>query len=297
MICVVRSRPVSRSRCSTDAKSREQEGQNPNNGQTSFDNVPAALLQVVIVASANTWTTIMFNMQDSEYFLSALYFIACLVTLNFWLINLFVAVITNTFASIREQTSRSAFGSDRWSPIPPSPFASKLTARPSHTHAIDPSNTPAPSRLRLNKSTTIVRTAYERTRLVWVALALVSLAIQATRRFDMTRSQLSLLVTLELYFTIAFDFEILIRIFASLPNWRTLGTRRQDVTDITLAFVTSLIQIPVIQASRAYPWLTIFQIARFYRVILAIPRMRRLLVSLPFGSYGVRTDERRSRIE
>lgn len=112
-----------------------QEGQNPNNGQMSFDNVPAALLQVVIVASANTWTTIMFNMQDSEYFLSALYFIACLVTLNFWLINLFVAVITNTFASIREQTSRSAFGSDRSVPVASSPRVP--TDRSSQYHAHD----------------------------------------------------------------------------------------------------------------------------------------------------------------
>lgn len=120
---------------------------------------------------------------------------------------------------------------------------------------------------------------YDRTRLVWVALALVSLAVQASRRFDMTPSQLSLLTSLELYFTIGFDVEILIRIFASLPNWRTLGSRRQDLADITLAVVTTIIQIPVIQASEAYPWLTIFQIARFYRVILAIPRMRRLLVS------------------
>lgn len=44
--------------------------------------------------------------------------------------------------------------------------------------------------------------------------------------------------------------------------------------------MTTIIQIPVIHNSSAYPWTTFFQIARFYRVIISIPRIKRLLVSL-----------------
>ena len=47
---------------------------------------------------------------DSEYFYSFVFFIVCVVVLNFWLINLFVAVITNSFSAIRSQTKKSAFG-------------------------------------------------------------------------------------------------------------------------------------------------------------------------------------------
>ena len=56
------------------------------------------------------WTPLMYSMMDSEYFVSCLFFIICVIVLNFWLINLFVAVITNTFSAIRKETKKSAFG-------------------------------------------------------------------------------------------------------------------------------------------------------------------------------------------
>lgn len=52
----------------------------------------------------------MYYMLDAEYFVSCIFFIICIVVLNFWLLNLFVAVITNTFSSIRTVTNKSAFG-------------------------------------------------------------------------------------------------------------------------------------------------------------------------------------------
>ena len=52
----------------------------------------------------------MYSMIDAEFFVSCFYFIIAIVVLNLWLINLFVAVITNTFAAIRSETQKSAFG-------------------------------------------------------------------------------------------------------------------------------------------------------------------------------------------
>ena len=52
----------------------------------------------------------MYSMIDAEFFVSCFYFIIAIVVLNFWLINLFVAVITNSFAAIRSETKKSAFG-------------------------------------------------------------------------------------------------------------------------------------------------------------------------------------------
>lgn len=51
----------------------------------------------------------MYAIIDAEYFVSCLFFIVCLVLLNFWLMNIFVAVIINTFGNIREETKHSAF--------------------------------------------------------------------------------------------------------------------------------------------------------------------------------------------
>lgn len=110
----------------------EQEGSNPNGGVESFDNIYYAALQVVVVTSANTvcflllllslviqfdiglissqWSSIMYSIIDAEFFVSCFFFIICILVLNFWLINLFVAVITHTFSAIRDDTQKSAFG-------------------------------------------------------------------------------------------------------------------------------------------------------------------------------------------
>ena len=53
----------------------------------------------------------MYEMMDTDFFVSCLFFIFGIVILNFWLINLFVAVITSTFSDIRDETKHSAFAS------------------------------------------------------------------------------------------------------------------------------------------------------------------------------------------
>ena len=52
----------------------------------------------------------MYAMINAEYFASCFFFILAVLVLNFWLINLFVAVITHSFSAIREETRKSAFG-------------------------------------------------------------------------------------------------------------------------------------------------------------------------------------------
>jgi hypothetical protein len=110
----------------------------------------------------------------------------------------------------------------------------------------------------------------------------------------------------ELAITGAFDVEIILRILAALPDWRAffgfggrggggvgLGMGKgsaaktgggagpgQNWLDTALAVGCSVIQIPAVQRSAVYPWFTIFQLMRFYRVILVVPRMKPLLVRL-----------------
>jgi hypothetical protein len=88
----------------------------------------------------------------------------------------------------------------------------------------------------------------------------------------------SYLGTVELSITIAFDVEIIWRISGHFPDWREFFLHRHNLLDMTLAVATAIIQIPLINNSPVYRWLTIFQLARFYRVILFVPRMRPLLV-------------------
>ncbi|GAA5872257.1 hypothetical protein JCM8547_004796 [Rhodosporidiobolus lusitaniae] len=236
------------------------ETDNPAGGTWSFDNIFAALMQVFVVASANTWTDSMYSMMDADYFVSCLFFICCLVVVNYWLFSLFVACITSTFADIRDETKHSAF--------------SKTSIVP-QTTKFDDDRKP---RRGLARTTSILRKIYDKTSFIWILAIICSVGAQAASEFDTLPHMLLILSRVELGLTFAFDLEIVIRVVSSLPDWRTFFDEKTNKVDLALAVITSVIQIPAIAESRAYPWMSCFQIARFYRVILFIPRMRRLLV-------------------
>lgn len=243
-----------------------QQRDNPQQGLESFDAIWFSVLQVIIVASANSWSSLMYSMIDAEFWMSCFFFILAIIVLNFWLINLFVAVITNTFSAIRSQTRRSAFGAAPLAVMPEERNDSWVNIgnrRP----------------LRWN----VAKSIYSYTHWCWVLLAFTSLALQASRTVDASPYHGLLLYYGELAITIAFDFEIILRILASLPDWREFFRHGNNWLDLTLAIGSTVIQIPLIYNSPAYPWFTIFQLARFYRVILVVPRMKPLLLRV-FGN-------------
>lgn len=98
--------------------------------------------------------------------------------------------------------------------------------------------------------------------------------------------------TFELIATIAFDIEMVWRIWGYLPHWREFGEKGSDNLDLLLCVITTVIQIPIVKHSQVYAWLTIFQLLRFYRVILAVPTMRPLLVSFSSRPPYLTTDLR-----
>ena len=81
--------------------------------------------------------------------------------------------------------------------------------------------------------------------------------------------------TTELVVTLVLLFEITLR-FES--DWRNFHKKRRNWADLGLAIITCIIQIPPIRNSgRPYAGLTIFQILRVYRVVLAFPMTRNLI--------------------
>ncbi|KDQ58077.1 hypothetical protein JAAARDRAFT_69375 [Jaapia argillacea MUCL 33604] len=243
---------------------------NPNGDFSSFDTIFTSALQVVIVASANGWSPIMYQMIDSEYFASCFFFIVCIVVLNFWLINLFVAVITNTFSAIRANTKKSAFGA--------APLGTIVSEQDEDWAMVDGRHISRQNRLK---------EIYRSIRWCWVALALASLILQGTRTTAPGEMHQSILDYGELALTLVFDVEIFIRILAELPDWRNFFLNGRNWLDTILAIGSSIIQIPAVHNSAVYPWLTIFQLLRFYRVILEIPRMKPLLLAVFGNMYGL----------
>ncbi|WVO12615.1 hypothetical protein L204_100220 [Cryptococcus depauperatus] len=237
--------------------------ENPNNGVSSFDNIFTSLVQIVIITSINTWAPVMYRAMDSEFFGSSLFFITGVIVLNFWLINLLIAVVINTFSDIRAETKRSAFGGDE----------SFLGNEPNWAAEDE--------RVKRNRLLGV----YQKTELFWVFLIVADIVVQGTKNNKSSENLLRFLKNLGLGFTLAFDLEIIIRFLAHLPNWRSFLTRRRNTFDLFLCIVCSIIQIPVISDSSIYPWLTVFQIVRWYRVILAFPRMKPLMITV-FGSFA-----------
>lgn len=122
---------------------------------------------------------------------------------------------------------------------------------------------------------------YRRTELLWVALIIVSVAAHGYKTDETPPSELYVLRAIELAVTITFDIEIALRMIAYFPYWRDFIANSRNVFDLFLAVSSSIIQIPAIASDPAYPWLTVFQLLRWYRVVLAFPRMKPLLVSCP----------------
>jgi len=87
----------------------------------------------------------------------------------------------------------------------------------------------------------------------------------------------------ELGVTIALDCEIILRFMA---DWRRFHKSKRNLVDLTLAIITTVIQIPVIKHSgQPYAWLTFFQIIRIYRVVLAVEMTRTLIVRVLYYDF------------
>ncbi|KAF8509855.1 Ion transport protein-domain-containing protein [Hysterangium stoloniferum] len=248
----------------------QEQSSNPSDNLESYDNVFLATLQVIVIASANAWSSNMYSMIDAEFFVSCIFFIVCIVVLNFWLINLFVAVITNTFQAIRSQTRKSAFG-----------------ATQSDKAIVDERDGWAMVEASHSSKSSWMRESYQITRLVWPVLAVLSLGLAASKTASTPIESINTLGIVELGISIAFDLEIIWRFCAHLPDWRAFGHEPANWIDLVLAIACSIIQIPVVHSSQAYAWLTAFQLARWYRVILEVPRMRPLILTVFGNSSGL----------
>lgn len=227
----------------------------------------------------------MYAMMNSEFFVSCFFFIICIVVLNFWLMNLFVAVITNTFSAIRSETKKSAFGAapyvEYYLHICTFHVTYFYRLMPSHDDQDEVWYTHTPVHSLSNQNThpgNWAKIVYSHTQWCWVLLALASLALQASRQVDTTSTHELIMYFGELGITFAFDVEIIIRMLAELPDWRVFWMSGRNVLDLGLAIGSSVIQLPIVRNSNVYEWFTILQLARFYRVILEVPRMKPLMV-------------------
>ena len=230
------------------------EGHNPFNDTRSFDNILQSLELVFVIMSSNGWSDLLYIVADTDYLVSALYFVAGLLILTLWLVSLLIAVITASFQIIREESETSAFtGED-----------------------IAEDNT---MKERAIQRVSSLKQLYARTTWIWIVVISYGLVCQTMKSASMSDFRRSFIDVSETVVTLILLVEILIRITS---DWRHFFSNNRNIVDMAIAIVTTIIQLPALRnayGGRAYAWLTIFQIIRVYRVVLAVPILRDPVVS------------------
>lgn len=223
---------------------------NPYNGTVNFDNIANSLELVFVIISANTFSDLMYYTMASDYLQAALFFGAGIMIMLLWLTNLLIAVITSSFQVIREESKSSAFTAET------EPFV----------------------QLREDESlrrTSAMQRFYDKTSAFWISVITFGLLIQSLRSSRMSHERERLITVAEIITSILLDLDIFIRL---VSGWRGFHRRWRNLFDITLAIVTTIILLPPIPSTRAYQWLTVFQILRAYRIVLAVPVTRKLIL-------------------
>ncbi|KAI9271516.1 Ion transport protein-domain-containing protein [Phascolomyces articulosus] len=240
-----------------------KETENPSGGTVSFDNIFSSMLIVVIIAGNQTWTEPMYNMMDAEYFIVCLYFIISVVIMNYWLINLFVAVINEMFAKVREDSQHSAFTS--------------LSKKQMLGDGAEGWSIGQGAKKKQKNNRSLLVEFVKLTRPFWTLLVIADLIVMGWKNNDMSDEYLTYIDRAELGFSLAFLLEIIIRFASYWPRWRPFFISKANRMDLFIAIITCIIQIPPIHDNRAaYAWLTGFQVLRIYRVVVIFPRVRTL---------------------
>lgn len=216
--------------------------------------------------TVQSWTDRMYDMMDAEYFIASLYFVIIVIVMNFWLVNLFIAVITEMFAKVREDSQHSAFTSSSIKPI---------LADDEEGWAFDAKREEA---LKIRNTTTL-NLIVNFTKPIWLFLIAGDLFCMAAKNNNMSDFELDSLSKVELILSLAFMFEILLRLLNDRNDLKGFFKNKMNSTDLIIAVITCIIQIPPIRKhTLVYIWFTGFQVLRIYRLVAAVPRLRSLMV-------------------
>lgn len=246
-----------------------QSGENPYGGTVNFDNILQSMQLVFVVMSANTFTDIMYYTMDSDNIGSSLFFIFAIFILTVWLLNVFIAVIVTSFNLAQMEDAEDKKARDegrRTSLLAIFGFNDKL-----HNQKVYP----------LIQKRFYLR-LYYKFEIFFVMIIAADLIIQALRQQGMPDSRAHGLYKFEASVTATLFAEIVLRFALYYPHYRVFFLSRRNSFDTFLAIMTGIIILGPVKAKlgHAYYWLSVFQIARFYRVVLAVGITRNLWMKL-----------------
>ncbi|KAF9983242.1 calcium channel protein [Modicella reniformis] len=267
------------------------------NGVISFDTIYSAMVPVYVLMTGQTWTNMMYRVMDAEYSWSSIYFVLVILIMNFWILNLFVAVINEMFAKIRDDSSNnSAFKSDRTEKTD-SKDDTDVKETTDNTKNSDKDGTDIKDGTEnkgdilsqsVNNFTYADGATHRRKKekkgliksleFFWVLTVIADLIFQCLPQYKSPTNRA------ELWFSVAFVVDIVIRFAIWFRTPKEFFRSKKNNVDLFMAIMTLIIQIPFIRHSRAYVYLSVFQVVRVYRPIIYIERLR-FLIQRVVGSW------------
>ena len=220
------------------------------------------LLSILTVYESSTqegWVLVMYRMMDFRshplviiYFVLLIFFVAWLVK------NVFIAVVSETFADIRSMYMYSRKSSKRTS----ARLASQVIKDGgtgwhlvSVDHEAHKGHAPLPVRQ-------IVNSVYFK--YTMILFVVVDAIVQATVKYPRRRYA-------QFGFTIVFDLEVLLKI--SCMGFRPYLLRRMQLTEFILAIGSTVFALPILISEKA-AFLAVFNVMRIIRLVGAIPSLQ-----------------------
>ncbi|KAJ9067096.1 hypothetical protein DSO57_1003009 [Entomophthora muscae] len=252
----------------------------------NFDTIFTSMLSVYIVSSVESWAEIMYRIMSTVSPWASVFFVSCVMILNYCLVALFVAVIASIFEKIREEKeAASRLETKAYAPTPLVEEGFEFVQPPHEpNHSRDP-NSNAALKGRLGRlESAILKTL---PMLDMFALVLIGVDLMA-RTYHVRRiteySHVYFPINGLLFIESAFQLlrlrqPKLLRV--SNPNIPHAISTRWVCIGICLQFILCFASLvisynPQKFSARTGELLNIFPILRFYRLPLSIPRIQNM---------------------
>eukprot|EP00297_Palpitomonas_bilix_P001133 CAMPEP_0113871966 /NCGR_PEP_ID=MMETSP0780_2-20120614/2938_1 /TAXON_ID=652834 /ORGANISM="Palpitomonas bilix" /LENGTH=1686 /DNA_ID=CAMNT_0000857419 /DNA_START=328 /DNA_END=5388 /DNA_ORIENTATION=- /assembly_acc=CAM_ASM_000599 len=258
-----------------------------NYGITHFDNFAAALLTVFQISTLDGWAQeIMHPMMMSEGDINFIYFILVIIFLSYLTVNLFVAVITDTFGRVRASRRDVSELDTEW--IAVEKTAVKTAGMLKAAGKFLKVKTRASFQKRSgclkfrDKVAKFVRTrAFSMSIDVCIALNFVILALEFEGMESLPAFMMFMAIT-EIVFTAIFDLEMLLK-FVGLGQkyFRSASNIFDFIINIVTTLSLVLDYIPSINSIGInLQMLRVFRLFRLVRLLRQFPRLRRIVGSI-----------------
>ncbi|KNE62233.1 hypothetical protein AMAG_07472 [Allomyces macrogynus ATCC 38327] len=288
---------------------------NPHNGEASFDNIAAALLLVFMVTSTETWSEFLYATMQAEGGWAAVYFVAVIVILGFLLVQLFIAVITESFASVRAQYAerRKLRALEQPPPLPDRPTDSDesdavpkkddatgsatLSASMFQSMAVldsdatataimskpDPNAPPQPALTRFiaalrPRAHVLLKNPIWKLAFFCLTGVYTALSIQVAGLGVKPKWRIAM-VPGEVMFTIFFAVDTAL-------GWLAAKSKRAAASDRAWDTLLAVVTVPLLAVPHNR-YLTGFQVARTYKLVTAVPPVRKLLTTTTRTFVGI----------